>query len=70
MKVKTLFKGVAKIGWFAKIIGTLGQGILKTRPISHPSVPYLYSRAKNFHNQIHRSFGIDRVSFSKEHTSF
>jgi hypothetical protein len=69
--VKALLKGVAKIGCFAKIIREhLDKGIPETRPSSHPSVPYLSSRAESFHNQRHKSFGVGKAFSFRKHTFF
>jgi hypothetical protein len=79
MKVKALLKGVAKIGWFTKVIGNiwtreyrehLDKGIPETRPTSKPSALYISSRAESFHNRRHRSLSVGRASSSREHTSF
>jgi hypothetical protein len=48
----------------------LDKGIPKIMPTSHPSAPYLSSRTESFHNQRHRSLGVDEASSSKERTSF
>jgi hypothetical protein len=48
----------------------MDKGIPKMRPTSHPSTPYLSSKAESFHNRKHRSFGVRGASSSKERTSF
>jgi hypothetical protein len=53
-----------------KLLGIFGQGILKTRPTSHPSALYFSSRTKSFHNQRHRSLSVDGASSSKKCTFF
>jgi hypothetical protein len=69
MKVKALRNGknwmIRQSHW-----EHLDKGIPKMKPTSHPSAPYLSSRAKNFHNRKDRLFGVSRASSSKERTSF
>ncbi len=71
MKVKALLKGVGK-NWTVRqsYWEHMDKGIPETRPSSHSYAPYFSSRAESFHNQRHRSLGIDGASSSREHTSF
>jgi hypothetical protein len=49
MKMKGVLKGVAKIGWFAKVIRNIWTKEYQ-KPTSHPFAPYLSSRIESFHN--------------------
>ncbi len=71
MKVKALLLRSGK-SWMVRqsYWEHLDKGILETRPTSHPSTPYISSRAESFHNRRHRSLSVGRASCSREHTSF
>jgi hypothetical protein len=71
MKVKALLKGAANY-WMVRqsYLEHLDKGIPETRPTSHPSVPYLSSRAESFHKRRHKSFSVSKDSSFRKCTSF